>query len=175
MLDALLPRDRDTCADSDIKTSHSALYSVYWPRLRPLPSARRLLRACRDHGLRVVLASSANPDELKVLRAALDADDAIDAATSAGDADASKPAPDLVQVALDHAGTSPGESVLIGDAVWDARACQRAGIPCIGVLTGGSGRDELTAAGAVAVYDGPADLLEEFPDRLTAATRSAAP
>lgn len=169
MLDALLPGDRDASADSSIKTSHAALYSVYWPRLRPLPGARRLLQACHDHGLRVVLASSADPRELEVLRAALDCDDAIDAATSSGDVDASKPAPELVQVALGQAGTSPAESVFIGDAVWDAQACQRAGVPCIGVLTGGTSRAELTEAGAVAVYDSPADLLEQFPARLAAA------
>jgi HAD superfamily hydrolase (TIGR01509 family) len=167
MLDSLLPGDRDTDADEAIKTSHSALYSVYWSRLRPLPGARRLLRACHDQGLRVVLASSADPDELEVLRAALDADQAIDAATSAGDVEASKPAPDLVQVALDHAEAGPEESVFIGDAVWDVRAAQKAGVPCIGLLSGGSSRDELTEAGAAAVFDGPADLLEEFPDRLT--------
>jgi HAD superfamily hydrolase (TIGR01509 family) len=167
MLDSLLPGDRDTDADEAIKTSHSALYSVYWSRLRPLPGARRLLRACHDQGLRVVLASSADPDELEVLRAALDAGQAIDAATSAGDVEASKPAPDLVQVALDHAEAGPEESVFIGDAVWDVRAAQKAGVPCIGLLSGGSSRDELTEAGAAAVFDGPADLLEEFPDRLT--------
>jgi HAD superfamily hydrolase (TIGR01509 family) len=167
MLDALLPADRDTSADSDITTSHSALYSVYWSRLRPLPGAARLLRTCHDHGLRVVLASSADPDQLKVLRAALDADDAIDAATSSGDASASKPAPDLVQVALDQADAAPGEVVFIGDSVWDVEACQRAGVRCIGVLTGGTSAAELDAAGAAAVYDAPADLLVGFPGRLT--------
>ena len=169
MLDALLPDDRDQDADEDIRTSHAALYSVYWSRLRPLPGARQLLLACHDQGLRVVLASSADPDELTVLCAALDADEAIDAATSAGDVEASKPAPDLVQVALDHAEAGPEESVFIGDAVWDVRAAQKAGVPCIGLLSGGSSRDELTEAGAAAVFDGPADLLEEFPDRLTGA------
>lgn len=169
MMDSLLPADRDTGADEDIKTAHSALYSVYWSRLRPLPGATKLLRACHDRGLRVVLASSADPHELKVLCAALDADDAIHAATSAGDVDASKPAPDLVQVALENADANPAESVFLGDAVWDVQACQRAGVPCIAVLSGGNSRDELLKAGAVAVYDGPADLLEEFPRRLLAA------
>jgi HAD superfamily hydrolase (TIGR01509 family) len=169
MLDALLPRDRDKSADDDISTAHSALYSVYWSRLRPLPGAARLLRACHDQGLRVVLASSAAPDELEKLRAVLDSDDAIDAATSAGDAESSKPAPDLVEVALKQAQAEPEETVFVGDSVWDVRACEKAGVPCIGVLTGGSSRDELTEAGAVAVYDSPADLLEQFPDRLTAA------
>jgi HAD superfamily hydrolase (TIGR01509 family) len=162
MLDALLPSGRDTGKDGDIKTSHAALYSVYWPRLRRLPGAAELVRACHGRGKRVVLASSADPDELKVLRAALDADDAVDAATSAGDVSSSKPAPDLVQVALEQAQASAAESVFIGDAVWDARACQRAGVPCIGLLTGGSSRGELTEAGAVAVYESPAELLERI-------------
>jgi beta-phosphoglucomutase-like phosphatase (HAD superfamily) len=38
-----------------------------------------------------------------MLRAALDAEDAIDAATFSGDVEASKPAPDLVEVALGKA------------------------------------------------------------------------
>jgi HAD superfamily hydrolase (TIGR01509 family) len=170
MLDSLLPGDRDADADEDLKTAHSALYSVYWSRLKPLPGARQLLEACHDQGLRVVLASSADPDELKVLCAALDADKAIDAATSAGDVEASKPAPDLVQVALDHADAGPDETVFIGDAVWDVHAAQKAGVPCIGLLSGGTSRDELTEAGAAAVYDGPADLLGEFPGRLLASS-----
>jgi|ERR1700761_2315342 len=167
MLDALLPDDRDAGADEDITIAHAALYSVYWSRLQPLPGARELLKACHDHGLRVVLASSADPGELEVLCAALDVGDAIDAATSAGDVDASKPAPDLVQVALDQAQAGPGESVFIGDAVWDIQACEKAGVPCIGLLSGGSSRGELAEAGAAAIYDGPAGLLEQFPKRLT--------
>ena len=93
-------RDR---ADADLRTSHSALYAACWSRLRPLPRAADLLRACQDRGLAVVLASSADEPEFQALRAALDAEDAIDAATFAGDVEASKPAPDLVEVAL----TSP--------------------------------------------------------------------
>lgn len=173
LLDALLPKDRDTSADDGIKTAHSALYSVYWTRLRPLPGAARRLRTCHDHGLRVVLASSAQPDELEKLRAVLDADDAIGAATSAGDAESSKPAPDLVQVALKQAQAGPAETIFVGDSVWDVQACQRVGVPCIGVLTGGSSRDELTEAGAVAVYDAAAELAERFPGWLTLRLRPA--
>jgi HAD superfamily hydrolase (TIGR01509 family) len=173
LLDTVLPADRDKSADDDLTAAHSALYSVYWSRLRPLPGAADLLRACHHRGLRVVLASSAGPQELTVLRAALDADDAIDEATSAGDVEASKPAPDLVQVALDKCGLSPAETVFVGDAVWDVQACQQAGVPCVGVLSGGFSRDELLGAGAVRVYDGAADLLKSFPDSLLARPAAA--
>src|ERR1700734_48733 len=85
LLDALLPKDRDRDGDQDLCTAHSALYSVYWTRLRPLDGAVDLLRACHRHGLRVVLASSADEREFAALRTALDADDAIDDATNSGD------------------------------------------------------------------------------------------
>jgi HAD superfamily hydrolase (TIGR01509 family) len=173
LLDAVLPASRNKDADGDVTAAHSALYSVYWSRLRPLPGAADLLRACHQRGLRVVLASSAGPQELPVLREALDADDAIDEATSAGDVEASKPAPDLVQVALDKCGLSPAETVFVGDAVWDVQACQRAGVACVGVLSGGFSREELLGAGAVRVYSGAADLLKSFPDSLLARSETA--
>src|SRR5689334_14004819 len=160
LLDKLLPADRDKDQDPDIRTAHSALYSTYWSRLRPLPGAVDLLRACRRRGLTVVLASSADPPEFAALRAALDAEDAIDEATSAADVDTSKPAPDLVEVALRKAGTRPEQAVFVGDTVWDVQACQRAGVPCIGLRSGGISTGELRGAGAVAVFGGPAELLE---------------
>ena len=168
MLDKLLPQDRDKGDDADIRAAHSALYATYRSRLRPLPGAADLLRACKRQGLAVVLASSADEPEFNMLRAALDAEDAIDAATFSGDVEASKPAPDLVQVALDKAGVPAGEAVFTGDTVWDVQACQKAGVPCIGLLSGGISRDELTSAGAAEVYPGPGDLLASLGESLLA-------
>jgi HAD superfamily hydrolase (TIGR01509 family) len=166
MLGRLLPADRDQDGDADLRTAHSALYATYWSRLRPLPGAANLLRACQERGLAVVLASSADESEFNALRAALDAEDAIDAATFAGDVESSKPAPDLVEAALDRVGVPAQQAVFTGDTVWDVRACQKAGVSCIGLLSGGIGRDELTAAGAAEVYPGPADLLAALSDSL---------
>ena len=168
MLDKLLPQDRDTGDDADIRAAHSALYATYRSRLRPLPGAADLLRACKRQGLAVVLASSADEPEFNMLRAALDAEDAIDAATFSGDVEASKPAPDLVQVALDKASVPAGEAVFTGDTVWDVQACQKAGVPCIGLLSGGISRDELISAGAAEVYPGPGDLLASLGESLLA-------
>jgi HAD superfamily hydrolase (TIGR01509 family) len=166
LLDRLLPRDRGKDQDPALRAAHSALYSTYWSRLRPLRGATDLLRACKKRGLTVVLASSADEPEFNALRAALDAEDAIDEATFAGDVESSKPAPDLVQVALDKAGVRPDEAVFVGDTVWDVQASQKAGVRCVGFLSGGISRDELLEAGAAQIYDGPADLLDHFPDAL---------
>lgn len=166
LLDALLPATRNLDADPGIRAAHGALYGTYWTRLKPLAQAPELLRACRKSGLHVVLASSADPQELAVLREVLDVDDAIEEATSAGDVERSKPAPDLVQVALMKAGIPPQQAVFVGDTVWDVQACQRAGVPCIGLRSGGISTGELLDAGAVAVFADPAELLESTAGRL---------
>jgi HAD superfamily hydrolase (TIGR01509 family) len=169
LLDALLPSDRDREADDVIRAAHSALYATYRGRLRPFAKAAELLRACKSAGLRVALASSADPAELTRLRDALDAEDAIDEVVSGSDAEATKPAPDLVQVALDRIGIGPSEAVFVGDTVWDVQACQRAGVRCIGVRSGGISATDLLEAGAVAVYADPADLLESTGGQLATA------
>ncbi|HEY2550623.1 MAG TPA: HAD family hydrolase [Streptosporangiaceae bacterium] len=171
LLDTLLPAGRDTAADPAISAAHAALYSVYWSRLRALPGAAALLRACRAQGLQVILASSAPPRELNVVRAALDADDAITAATSSGDAGAAKPEPDLILLALEKAEVAAAQAVFVGDSVWDARACRRAGVSCIGVLSGGTSERELRDAGAVRVYDDAAQILAAFPASITGPAR----
>jgi HAD superfamily hydrolase (TIGR01509 family) len=171
LLDALLPEDRDRDADDAMRAAHGALYATYWSRQRPLPGAADLLRACKKRGLRVVLASSADAREFAALRAALDADDAIDDATSSADVERSKPAPDLVQIALEKAAVPADAAVFVGDTVWDVRACQQAGVACIGLLSGGISRGELLDAGAAEVYDGPAELLAALSDSIIGGPR----
>lgn len=146
----------------DAAERHGQHYRARVDLLRPLPGARELVAALDERGLVVVLATSAPEDELAHLRDVLEVEDRLDLVTSAadlGDEDVAKPAPDLVQVALDRAGVAPGEAVLVGDAVWDVAAALRAGVDAVGVLSGGVGDAELRDAGAVEVWDGPGALL----------------
>lgn len=160
ILDHLLGDTRDREQDDAISSAHKTLYRQHWERLTALPRAADLLRACAAAGLRVVLASSADERELAALRAVLDADDAIAAATNADDVDHTKPDPDLLQVALDKGDLSARDVVFVGDAVWDAAAAAALAIPFIGLSCGGTSAAELRAAGAVAVYRDPGDLLD---------------
>ena len=64
-----------------------------------------------------------------------------------------------VRAALESVGVPAQEAAFTGDTVWDVQACRKAGVPCIGPLSGGISRDELMTAGAVEVYPSPADLL----------------
>jgi HAD superfamily hydrolase (TIGR01509 family) len=151
-------------ADDGMADAHDVLYAAWWERLRPLPGAADLLRACAERGLAVVLASSAKAAELAKLRRVLDADDVIAAATSSSDAERSKPAPDIVQAALDQSDVDPRRCVFVGDAVWDVEAAGRLGIPCIGLTCGGTSAAELEDRGAVATYENPAALLKSLDD-----------
>jgi HAD superfamily hydrolase (TIGR01509 family) len=164
ILEHLLGPDRDTDADDAMVKAHDILYGAWWERLRPLPSAPDLLRECAKRGLTVVLASSAKEAELKRLRRVLDADDVISAATSSADAENSKPAPDILQAALDQSDVDPDNCVFVGDAVWDVKAAGKLDIPCIGLECGGTSGAELTDAGAVATFRDPAALLAAIVD-----------
>jgi HAD superfamily hydrolase (TIGR01549 family) len=157
LLAHLLGSDREAGGDQKMSDRHLELYQQYWGRLSPLPGAAELLRACAGDGLQVVLASSATEPELAKLRAALGADDAISATTASDDAGAGKPDPDIVHTALSEAGLD--RAVFVGDAVWDAAAAGRAGIPFVGVTCGGTSEVDLYEAGAVEVWRDPAHLL----------------
>jgi HAD superfamily hydrolase (TIGR01509 family) len=164
LLSRLLGHRHDRDQDDELKAAHLTLYQQHWGRLTPLPGAGDLLRHCARRGLAVVLASSASSGELNALRSALDADDAIDKATSSSDAEAGKPAPDIIQAALESSGLSASSAVFVGDAVWDAKAAAQVGIRFVGVTCGGTPATDLRKAGAVEVWRDPADLLEHFGD-----------
>jgi phosphoglycolate phosphatase-like HAD superfamily hydrolase len=73
-----------------------------------------------------------------------------------------KPAPDLVETAIEKAGSD--DAVMLGDSVWDCEAAKRAGIETVAVMTGGFSEDELRDAGAVAVFESLQDLRKKFAD-----------
>lgn len=147
-----------------LKGLHSRHYRRTADLMRPLPGSRELLHRVADLGLQVVLATSAPEDELALTRRVLDCDDVVSAVTTAADVDTAKPEPGIIEVALDKAGVSPAQAVFVGDAVWDAEACARAAVQCVGVLSGGVGSDELRAAGVVEVFDDPRALLAHLPE-----------
>ena len=51
---------------------------------------------------------------------------------------------------------------MIGDATWDMESASAAGVTSIGLRSGGVSAERLLAAGAVAVHDGPRDLLDHL-------------
>ena len=130
-----------------------------------LPGARELLVAVRERGHRLVLASSGKPHHVDHSLDLLDARDIAEAWTTSEDVQATKPAPDLLQVALKKLGEpADAPSVVVGDSVYDVEAAKNAGMPAIVVRSGGFGDDELRDAGAVGIVDTPGELADELGD-----------
>jgi HAD superfamily hydrolase (TIGR01509 family) len=141
------------------KQEHKRTYAQTTQLLRPLPGARELIEVLVQRGVAVVLATSAPPNELEVLRSVLDVDHLITAITTADDVDTAKPEPDLIHIAVRRSGCSPDRVVFVGDSIWDMRAASRAGIGRVGVLSGGICEGDLREAGAEDIYNDAADLL----------------
>src|SRR5687768_7058582 len=129
----------------------------FLPRIKPLRNAARLVAAMKERGYTAVAASSAQKDELTPLLKIAGVASLLDAATSSDDAEESKPEPDIILAALKRAKASPGQAVLIGDTPYDVEAARRAGVTAIGFRSGGWSDGDLE--GAIAIYDGPWDLL----------------
>jgi HAD superfamily hydrolase (TIGR01549 family) len=126
--------------------------------VQAVDGARELLTAVKDRGMSLVLASSGKQKHVDAYLDLLDGRTVADAWTTSDDVDDSKPAPDLLQVAIDKvSGTS---AIKVGDSVWDCRAADEAGVPAVGVLTGGFSREELLDAGATRVFTSLAELQQ---------------
>jgi HAD superfamily hydrolase (TIGR01509 family) len=129
----------------------------YLPQLQPFKDAARLVATLRTRGHTTVAASSATRDELEPLLAVAGVTAFMEASTSSDDAEESKPDPDIIQAALKKAGAAPAAAVMIGDTPYDVEASLRAGVAVIAFRCGGWSDADLR--GAVAIYDGPWDLL----------------
>ena len=134
----------------------------YMPQVKPLPGARDLLVRCKEAGMEVALASSADGDELEVYKRIVGIEELVDKNTSASDADRSKPHPDIFTATLRKLKRPATECIALGDTPYDAEAAGLAGLRTIGVTTGGWSREELMGAGCVEVYESVAELLERF-------------
>jgi len=135
------------------------------PNLRPFPKVRALFERIAADGKQIVLASSASRKEVRGYAELAEVADLIESATSRDDAERSKPEPDIFAAALETlAEVSAEEAIVVGDSPFDAEAAQKLKLCTIGLRCGGFPDDVLRAAGCVAIYDDPADLLAGYSD-----------
>lgn len=147
-----------------MEEARGALFkSQYLPRVRAFPRVRELFQRIRADGKRIVLASSAKEDEIGAYKEIAGIEDLVEGETSKDDVAKSKPHPDIFQAALGQLkDVDPGEAIVVGDTPYDAEAAAKAGLRTIGVLCGGFPESELRAAGCIALYRDPADLLAHY-------------
>jgi HAD superfamily hydrolase (TIGR01509 family) len=164
MMAALIGEQRQ-----DLNDAHGREFARFRPEMRALPGAAELLFAVRELGLGVVIGTSAKPENIARMLEAIGAKEAIDAVVSSGDVDQSKPAPDIFSTAAARGNLDPARTLAVGDTGWDVEAARRAGFGCVCLLTGGWAAAELESAGAIAVYETPAELLHRLPQSPLAA------
>lgn len=152
-------RVEDALGD-EVRTLHGEYYESLFPLVRALPGADDLLALLRKSGYTVVLATSGSPGEIDRALDLLTASDVASALVTSSEVPESKPAADLVEAALERAGSR--RAVMVGDSVWDVGAARRVGLPTIGLRCGGFSEAELLDAGATAVFDDPEDLVRRF-------------
>jgi HAD superfamily hydrolase (TIGR01509 family) len=145
---------------------HAELYMEMQEHGVPLPGAKELISSLLDRGYDVWFVTSAEDQELAHHMELLEAEGKISGVVNSSDVENPKPAPDIFEEALRRAGSSPDETISVGDSIWDVEAANEAGVRTVGVLSGGAYDEEaLRVAGAVAVYENCAALLDSsFPE-----------
>ena len=129
--DKLLPETIGVSKDSDdgkrISQEQKKIFMThYLPTILAFPGARELLEHMHARGLKLAIATSAQPDELKGLLQVIGphVQDLFNEETSAKDAEHSKPSPDIMHAALERLGYSHGQVMMIGDTPYDIESAE---------------------------------------------------
>ena len=176
--DKLMPAVADIEADSPrgqrISERRSEIFKAdYLAQLRPFRDAGALVSAVQARRVDTVAASSAKRQELEALLKIAGAPSLLGDSASGDDAEQSKPEPDIIQAALEKIDAAAADALMIGDTPYDIEAAARAGVRTIAFRCGGW--DDSALKGAVAIYDGPWELLARLDESLVVNPKSQSP
>ena len=138
----------------DPERDKARLYEIYEEvirgRLQALPGAREFVAECRRRGLAIAVASGA--DRTKVianLREIGMPESGFDSVVDGTQVVHKKPAPDIFLEACRRLSLTPGQCLVIEDAVSGVAAARAAGMRCLGLTTSFEAR-ELSGADWIA-------------------------
>ena len=145
-----------------LQMHHTEAYTrrVRW--VRPLPGATRLLEYLTHANIPWAIATSHRMATARFNLDVLSVDASRVTVITRDDVRRAKPDPDVFFAAAARLNIDIEEAVIVGDSTWDMLAARRARGLGVGLLSGGYGQDELERAGAVRVYEDPADLLRHI-------------
>jgi HAD superfamily hydrolase (TIGR01509 family) len=174
--DQLVPRIIGASADKEfgdaLRKAQPKIFAELIEKKPPrvFHGAVDLLRAVKQRGLKMALASSSETKTIEnIERAAkVDLQKLFDEVVTASDIEKTKPQPDIVLASHQKLKLSPAQCAMVGDTIYDAIACIHGGVASIGVTCGGvATRDELKSCGARVVYDDPQDMLNHLGEALS--------
>lgn len=138
--------------DIDIEKAKSRTYKIYLRlirgRLKPTIGVREFIDWCRQVGLKLAVATSADMVKLRGNLREIDLPPGLfDAVVTGEEIARKKPAPDVFVLAASRLGLGPQECLVVEDAVAGVQAAKSAGSKCLGLTTSFS-EGELLSAGA---------------------------
>ena len=145
-------------------------------RFRVFPRVAELFQALRERGIQTALATSSDKKHLQAIcqSAGIDLPGLADVLVTKDEAEASKPAPDLVIVAVEKLSLTRAECSMIGDTVYDAQACRAAGVVFLGLSSGGTPAETLLKAGACEVWRDTGHFCADLDRAIEVASLAAA-
>ncbi|WP_321927358.1 HAD family hydrolase [Paraburkholderia guartelaensis] len=141
---------------------HADAYRRHADQVRPLPGARALLDTLTAAQVPWAIATSGRLATASVNLQALGVDPSVTTVVTRDEVRHAKPDPDLFIAAALRLNVPIERCLVVGDSVWDMLAAQRCRALGIGLQSGGYGTEELQRAGALRVYEDPADLLDHL-------------
>jgi beta-phosphoglucomutase len=124
----------------DIEQVKARTYEIYETivkgELYSLPGASEFIIKCSNNGLKLALATSADPVKMKVnLREIGLSGETFQAIITGFDVKRKKPFPDIYLKAAERLGLKPGRCLVVEDAVSGIKAGKEAGCKCLAVTT----------------------------------------
>ncbi len=157
-----LGRDIDENTKHRLRDRHAELYNSVSAKIPPLPGTVALLKHLTENKIPWAIATSSHIKTAAPVLARLGVDPAKNVVITRDQVRYAKPDPDLFLAAAEKLGVDIKHACVVGDAVWDMLAAQRARALGVGFLSGGYGEDELIRAGAYRVFQDPADMLDHI-------------
>lgn len=135
----------------------------YLKDVKAFPHATDLIKLLHSRGKSIVLASSAEANEVKYYAQMLEIKSMLTGIVSKADVIHSKPAGDIFAVALSLVSPIQAEEVLaVGDTPYDVQSALQSDIKTIAVRSGGFSQEILFEAGAYSIYAGVTEIYQSF-------------
>jgi HAD superfamily hydrolase (TIGR01509 family) len=144
-----------------LETLQQRAFSRVIRTVAPLPGAAELMQELKQRSIPFAIATTGGGRQVNdLLRLVIRKNDFP--VVTADDVAATKPAPDLFELAADKLQKSPNDCFIVGDSIWDVLAGRRMNSSVVALRTGGFDGRELQESGAYRVYADPLELARNL-------------
>ena len=163
LIPALTPQIEEA-SRRQISGRHGEIFRTrYLRQVKAFPGATEIVELLHSNAKKVVLASSAQRDEVDYYIELLKVGELLAGAISKDDVRNSKPAGDIFAAAL--AAVFPigaSETFAVGDTIYDVQSALSSGVRTIAVRSGGASEESLGDAGAAYVFASVKELVDKY-------------